>query len=445
MEIFPLVEDRQLEFKELLTNHKRLCETVVAFSNDVGGRIIIGVRDSGRAVIGFDEETLESTIEDLPKIIYDTVSPYCRPIISTLNIGGKNLIEIRVFPGDRKPYFIKNKGVPEGVYFRIGSHNRKATPELIEDLMRTAQGKCFDLELVKESKAEDFDQSLIDEVYKSKEINEQKLLADNAIGLDTISMSLVPTVSGHIYFNKEPNRILPQAEVLLTLFAGVDNSQILKTLDISAPLPLMADYVLTFLLEWVGSKYVLRGARKVPDEFDIPKEALREAIVNALIHRKYFIPDAIKIAVYSDRVEIYSPGNFPGLMGDLTSGMSYPRNPHLRQLARKHNLVEKRGLGLNLIFDLSRKNGNPTPKILEVDDAVKVIFYRARTIGPKVLPEDAEALETEFLNKGEISISDATNVLGVSPNTARKILKGLEEQGFIKIKGKGRATRYYRG
>lgn len=444
MEIFPLTEDRQLEFKELLTNHRRLCETVVAFSNDVGGRIIIGVRDSDRAVLGIDESELDLMIEDLPRIIYDTVSPYCRPIISTLNIEGKNLIEIRVFPGDRKPYFIITKGVPDGVYFRIGSHNRKATPELIEDLKRNAQGKCYDLELLKNSTAEEFDQSLIEEVYKSKKINEQKLLADNAIGLDTISMSLAPTVSGHVYFHKEPNIILPQAEVLLTHFAGIDNSQILKTLDISAPLPLLADQVLTILLEWVGSHYVLSGARKVPNEFDIPKEALREAVINALIHRKYFVPDAVKIAVYSDRVEIYSPGNFPGLIGDLTSGMSYPRNPHLRQLARKHNLVEKRGLGLNLIFDLSRKNGNPSPKILEVDDAVKVIFYRAKILVAKVLPEHAQALEAEFLNKGEISISDATNILGVSANTARKILKELGGEGFLKIKGRGRATRYYR-
>lgn len=444
MDIFPHIEDRHLEFKEQLTNHKRLCETVVALSNDVGGRIIIGVRDSDRAVIGVDEAKLDLMIEDLPRIIYDTISPYCRPVISTLNIGGKNLIEIRVFPGDRKPYFIKAKGIPEGVYFRIGSHNRKATPELIEDLKRHAQGKYFDLELLENSKVEDFDQSLIEEVYKSKKINEQKLLADNAIGLDTISMSLAPTVSGHVYFHKEPNRILPQAEVLLTHFAGKDNSQILRTLDISAPLPVLADQVLILLLDWLGSHYVLSGARKVPNEFDIPREALREAIVNALIHRKYFIPDAVKIAVYSDRVEIYSPGNFPGLMGDLTSGMSYPRNPHLRQLARKHNLVEKRGLGLNLIFDLSRKNGNPDPQILEVDDAVKVIFYRAKITRAKVLPEYAQALEVEFLNKGDISISDASSALAVSANTARKILKGLEEEGLLRIKGKGRATRYYR-
>jgi predicted HTH transcriptional regulator len=169
----------------------------------------------------------------------------------------------------------------------------------------------------------------------------------------------------------------------------VDNSQLLKTIDLSAPLPWLADQALTIILDWVGYNLELSSSRKTPKDHEIPRDALREAIVNALIHRKYFLPDAVKIAVYADRVEIYSPGNLPGLIGDLRSGTSYPRYPHLRQIARKHNLGEKRGLGLNLIFDSCQKSGNLEPKVLEVYGATKAAVSGltrclAMHYGPKI-------------------------------------------------------------
>lgn len=442
MNIFPEIEGRQLEFKEQLTNYKRFCETVVAFLNDIGGRILIGVRNDNRELIGVSEEQIDRLIEDLPKVIFDSISPYCRPLIQTLNLNDKNLIEVKVFPGERKPYFIKSKGIPEGVYFRIGAHNRKATAEIIEDLERQARGKHFDLDYLPNSEISDFDQDLLLQIYGERIPNTQKLLADHALGLDAISLDLIPTISGHVYFNKKPNKIFLQAEILLSQFAGVDSSQLLKTIDLSAPLALLADQALTIILNWVGYNLELSSSRKIPKDHEIPRDALREAIVNALIHRKYFFPDAVKIAVYADRVEIYSPGNFPGLIGDLRSGMSYPRNPHLRQIARKHNLVEKRGLGLNLIFDSCLRNGNLEPKVLELDDAVKVILYRARKTKVGDFPEYAQPLQTFYRSKQSLSTSEATIALGVSANTARKILLRLTNAGFLQIKGSGRATKY---
>lgn len=442
MNTFPEIEGRQLEFKEQLTNYKRFCETVVAFSNDIGGRILIGVRNEDRELTGVSEEQIDRLIEDLPKVIFDSITPYCRPLIQTLNINNKNLIEVRVFPGERKPYFIKSKGFPEGVYFRIGSHNRKATPEIVEDLKRQAHAKHFDLEYLPKSEISDFDQDLLVQIYGERMPNTQRLLTDHALGLDAISLALTTTVAGHVYFNKKPNIIFPQAEILLSQFAGVDNSQLLKTIDLSAPLPLLADQALTIILDWVGYNLELSSSRKIPKNHEIPRDGLREAIVNALIHRKYFLPDAVKIAVYADRVEIYSPGNFPGLIGDLRSGMSYPRNPHLRQIARKHNLVEKRGLGLNLIFDSCLKNGNLEPKVLELDDAVKVILYRSKKAKVDNFPEYAEPLLKFYQSKQSLSTSEATTALEVSANTARKILIRLADAGFLQIKGSGRGTKY---
>lgn len=82
-------------------------------------------------------------------------------------------------------------------------------------------------------------------------------------------------------------------------------------------------------------------------QFAIPEIAIREALNNTLIHRKYYLQDAIKIALFDDRLEIFSPGNFPGPITDFKAGISYSRNPAIRQLARNVGLVEKRGFGFD--------------------------------------------------------------------------------------------------
>jgi len=181
-------------------------------------------------------------------------------------------------------------------------------------------------------------------------------------------------------------------------------------------------------------------------EWQIPLIALRETLMNALIHRHYAIPDAIKVALFDDRVEVFSPGNFPGPMdiSELGNGVSYSRNPHLRQLARKAGLVEKRGFGYRLIFESCKQNHNPRPQIVEGPSYVKVTLYRTKISVEDgvLLPKKCSAL-LDLAQKGQsFQVSEAASLMEVSISTARTRLKELIADGWLQSHGKGRSVKY---
>jgi len=140
--------------------------------------------------------------------------------------------------------------------------------------------------------------------------------------------------------------------------------------------------------------------------------------MNALIHRQYSLPDAIKVALLDDRVAIFSPGNFPGPMNisELGNGISYSRNPHLRQLARKAGLVERRGFGYRLIFESCKQNHNPHPVVVEGPSYVKVTLFRNKieTSNISLFPEKCLPLKHLAISQQSFQISKAVDILGVS-------------------------------
>ena len=131
---------------------------------------------------------------------------------------------------------------------------------------------------------------------------------------------------------------------------------ILKTIDLEGPIPELIEQIEGLLSPYIVGNYKLDGTKLKASQEEISHKAIREALINALIHRKYSIRAGIKVALFQNRLEIFSPGNFPGPLteNDYESGITYPRNERLRRLARKAGLVEKRGLGLKLILSESK-------------------------------------------------------------------------------------------
>ena len=93
-------EGRQLEYKEMLNDYRGICRTIVAFSNDIGGDILVGVRDADRSLVGLSEEQVEQYLEDVPKAAFDAITPYCVPELTTQWVGEKCLVRIRVHAGE---------------------------------------------------------------------------------------------------------------------------------------------------------------------------------------------------------------------------------------------------------------------------------------------------------------------------------------------------------
>jgi ATP-dependent DNA helicase RecG len=222
--------------------------------------------------------------------------------------------------------------------------------------------------------------------------------------------------------------------------------EVIRTVDLSAPLPQLVMRVMEELKPHIVKKEKVKGVRLQVEEWKIPEIVLREVLLNALLHRKYSIMGAIKVAVFSNRIEIFSPGNFPGPidLSKLGNGVSYTRNPKLRQLARKAGLAEKRGMGFYIMLKACRENGNLKPRVEEGGDYVKVTLSLEAMISKGVtLGKEFAPLQQHMDNGEPLQPKLVSELLGVSINTARSRLMDLVAKGMMAKRGAGRGIQYH--
>jgi len=129
-------EGRRLEFKETLPTRSDLAKTILAFSNDAGGVLFVGIKDNPRLIVGVEEINLLKLEEQISSIIFDRCYPIILPEISSFIIQDKHIIRVTVYRGSMPPYYLKEKGKMQGTYIRVGSSNRLADESIIEVLMR---------------------------------------------------------------------------------------------------------------------------------------------------------------------------------------------------------------------------------------------------------------------------------------------------------------------
>ena len=221
----------------------------------------------------------------------------------------------------------------------------------------------------------------------------------------------------------------------------MDGREIIQSEEIRGHLGKQIDNSFALVKAWLMRDYQLFGA-KLQGKSIIPEAALREAIINAVIHRKYWIPGAIKIALYDNRLEIFSPGNFPGLfdLNNLGDGTTYLRNPHLARIARRMGLIEKLGTGIRLMFESCAKMGIAKPVFLEGADSVKVVF--SFSPAEKTYSSDDEKLLAFFKTRKEARLAEIEKYLRASRNTATRKLNSLIKKGKIRREGRGPAVKF---
>jgi ATP-dependent DNA helicase RecG len=438
--IFPERESKLLEFKSIVTDFMPLIKTSIAFANAAGGRIIIGVDDKTHEIIGAEEKDRTRIQDEFPNSLYDSVSPNLLPQIYEQNFEGRIVSVIEIPASPQKPYFLKSVGSANGTYVRVGSSTRKANQEYIEDLVREARRITFDEETVFES-TDILSPELIKQFY-GKGVTQKRLLADKIVMQKAANKELLaPTVVGVLMFAEQPHNYIPEALIRCTRFKGKEGRDIIRTEEITGPIEQQSAISMNLLEAWLATDYQLEGT-KLKGQLPIPELALREAVINALLHRKYNIPGAIKIAIYDDRVEVFSPGCFPGLVdiNNLGDGVTYLRNPMLVRLAHRAHLIETLGTGIQLIFDSCRKAGIKAPVFHEEGDFVKVVFNLQPDIEQHASNHDA-IMALMQINK-QVTAGEVADYLGVSRNTAiRKLNVLVKENRLIKL-GKGPTIKY---
>lgn len=438
---FPNKESKTLEFKEKLPSKNQLIKTCVAFANGQGGEVIIGVQDGTREIIGVDEKAINKVLEETSNSIYDSISPTLIPEVFKKNINGKIVVIIKVYPGNKPPYFIKQEGSKKGVYLRVGTSTRRATDEYIEELYRNQKRTHYDEEPVNLD-IDDLSTDLLKKVY-GKSYTKNNLLADKILIKNNINPSeLNVSIAGALFFSENPELVIPEAIIICTQFKGNSGRNIIRSQELTGSIPQLIEKGLNLISSWLETNFNITNLGQLEGSIPIPLEALREGLINALIHRKYFIQGATKVAIFDNRLEIFSPGEFPGLVSleNLGDGTTFLRNPNTARIARKSKLVEKLGTGIKLIFESCKKMNLRSPEYNDDGDFVKLTIFFEKQLNPELSEKEQIVILGNKLK--EITIKDLTSRLGFSRNTATRKLNQLIDEGYFKRKGKGPATKY---
>ncbi|NPA73218.1 MAG: ATP-dependent DNA helicase, partial [Epsilonproteobacteria bacterium] len=363
-------ENKKLELKETLPSSEKIAKTIIAFSNTAGGKLIVGV-DDDKNIIGVDEDKIFEYEEKISSIISDMCYPNILPEIYAQNIDGKVILVVEVFRGSLLPYYLKSKGKLNGTYIRVGSTNRLADERVITELQRQRLNKTYDEEENFEFSLDEFDLRVIYNEFKKidKSCDYEKL--KNLKLIKELNGVNYPTNALAIIFGEFDN-----TGVKCARFKGTTKEIFIDKKEYNGNLFENLDNTIKFLQNHLNLSAEVKGLQ-LKEELEIPLLALREALLNAIIHRDYVRNSDIKVAIYDDLVEIVSPGNFPnGLsLDDVMSGRSELRNKIVANLFRELKYIESWGSGIEKIANLCKESGVKF-ELKEEPSFVSIVFYR---------------------------------------------------------------------
>lgn len=443
---FPGTESSTLEFKEVLPNTNKLLQEAIAFANQYGGRIVIGVRDDG-TIKGVDESHAEQLLEFINNTFYREITPPLMPLVFTRRFGDQVVLIIEVHEGTTKPYHLTSAGVKEGTFVRVGRSSVRATADTIQMLQWEARGKFSDEYPVYRASWKDIDDQKFRLFLKNRKIRGstpdlRKIALSYRIITEEQGREFA-TTAGILLFGKETHALLPECNIVCSQFKGTSGREAIRSIDCTGTLFEQFEQAFAFTTSCLSKSFKIRSVVRT-EEYEIPLIALREIFLNAVVHRDYSLKAPTKIAIFDDRIEVFSPGNFPGplTLDLLEAGITYVRNAFICKVFREAGYIEKLGTGFSTVFRLFREAQLLAPVVNEGSGFVKCILPRKKS-GPgkaAVLPHE-RALQF-IKSRGTVSIRDLSQELQVSRASAGRILKNLVDANKIKSRGRGPSTCY---
>ncbi len=344
-------ETSHVQFKENITNPLSAAQELVAFANTEGGQIIVGVADKTGAITGLSYEDIQRISSLLVNAASEGVKPPLTIKTESAEIDGKKVLVVTVPGGAHKPY--KDK---DGLIFvKNGPDKRKVTSnEELARLLQTSGDLYAEEILLPFSIADELDTREFRQFYEEKyqtpleEAELPRLLANLRLA-DGERLN----VAGALLFAKHPEKIVSQFFISAVWFAGTDiaGEKYLGSEDIRGTLPQLYQRGLDFMKRALNRPQNGKDFNTLGD-LEIPEVVLKELLVNALIHRDYFIRDSIKIFVLDDRIEIRSPGKLPNNLTEaqIRAGIRRSRNTILASLAP--DVLPYRGIGSGILRSL---------------------------------------------------------------------------------------------
>ena len=436
-----LLKEREgfnLEFKE--SDSADLAKEICAFANAMGGKILLGVTDKGE-VKGINiTNRLKSQITDIARNFDPKLE------ISLEEVG--NILVISVPEGKNKPYSVNGK-----FFMRYGPNSQQLGRDEIRELFHKEGLIKFDVKPNQTFQIDkDFNQKAYDTFLRLSKISpilEKKKTLQNLSLLEDGHMKN----AGVLLFCKKTSNFLSNATVACILFQGDDKYKIIDQREFDEDLHTNYQNAFAYLKSKLNTEYIIRGGPR-EEKIELPEDALREAILNAMAHRDYFSPANIQINIFKNRVEITNPG---GLIGNITVKdlfeRSIPRNHLLFGLMQRMELVEKAGSGLVRIQRAMKEYKLSNAEIKADKNWFSITFKRPdlekesyeQRIGGQIggqkkwSEKDLTERQIKVLQliqtNPAISRRDIAERLGINQSAVQKHLEALKEKGVLKRVG----------
>lgn len=436
-----------------------------------------------------DDQVL-TIMDAISNAITDSCEPLIIPDISMRDIDGKTVIVAEILPGAQRPYFIKSMGREQGTFVRVAGTTRQADAATIKELLFEGSNRSFDQTICRELTATE------DDIAKLCDAMTAVAKSNAKHGAEAVKPVTVQQLRSWNVLVERDGELRPTNAY--AILAGI-NGPIRSVIQCGV---FKGDTKAVFVdrREFEGApwelieqayQYVLRnihmGARFAgvyrQDVYEIPPDAIRELIVNAVVHRSYIDHSSIQIAIYDNRMEITSPGRLP--MGQtlerMKEGYSKIRNEALAAAFAYMGLIEHWGSGIPRIIEEVREAGLREPEFLGGDTDLRINIYRGQIItmpdSAGKVPNNDVAVPNTFENmpdsiqsapdmtenvpdtvsglsktqstvykficgRNRVSTEDIAGLLGVQPRRARQVLSDLVRKGLIEREGAARSTRY---
>lgn len=415
-------ENERIEYKREYVDD--IAKEVIAFANTDGGEIYVGVNDDGTPSPLADTD---DTYTRITNCVRDSVAPDVTMFTKyTLNDGA---IKLDISEGSSKPYYLKSKGLkPSGVYIRQGASSVQASPEQIRQMIKLSDRDSFeelrslDQELTFKSAAAAFEKHNIpfsEEKYKS-------------LGIVNIHDGLFTNL-GHIVSDQCSHTIKA------AVFADEDNTSFIDHREFGGSVFSQIESAFEYIMLNNKTKSVFSGIDRI-DKTDYPEEAIREALLNAVVHRDYGFSGSIIVNINSKCIDIISIGGLvPGLAEeDIMNGISQPRNRNLAEMFHRLKYIESYGTGIRKILSLySDSSVKPSITVTPNSFRISLPNRNSGNVVKAAVPKQYQAV-IDYLNEHDSMTEDELQeLLNIKRTRAYNLYKKMEAEGYIKVSGRG--------
>lgn len=428
-------EDQWFERKSFRIKPKDLAKTIVGMANAEGGVIAVGITDRQ-----FDGMPTPAQDNALRQTSLDHTDPTVRVRIEAFDVGhGAQVYLFHVTPSERVHYLQSGD-----CYLRVGDESRQLNADGILELRYTKGEQQYDATVLPRVEKDDLDMQLVEE-YASiigSSSPEDALKARNLVDREG-----KPRTAAVLLFGKNPQEFFPNAHVRVLRFGEDERlaghqQQLLDDERFGGPLPQQiraAQQVIEGMLPQVRR---LGASGLFEDENLIPHDVWLEGLVNAVIHRSYSMAgDHVRFEIYPSRIEVSSPGRFPGLV-DPTRPESiarFARNPLIARVTAELRIGQELGEGIRRMFAGMRRVGFTDPVFRQTSGSVVLTLKAVQRLDPVTVdalpPHAANVLSVLQSSARPMSTGGVADALGISNPPARRALQALREEGLIHWRG----------